>query len=73
MAMVRSLNLDFAKLEADMQSPAVLQNVATDMQDAKTLKVKATPEYFVNGRGLPEFGYEQLVALVNDELKRAKR
>jgi protein-disulfide isomerase len=73
MAMVRSSNLDFAKLEADMQSPALLQNVATDVQDARSLKVTATPEYFVNGRGLPKFGYEQLVALVNDELKRAKR
>ncbi|MFO1305644.1 MAG: thioredoxin domain-containing protein [Burkholderiales bacterium] len=73
MAMVRTLDLDYAKLEADMQSPTVLQNVATDMQDARTLKVTATPEYFVNGRGLPEFGYEQLVSLVNDELKRAKR
>ncbi len=43
------------------------------MQDAKTLKVTATPEYFVNGRGLPEFGYDQLRKLVDDELKKSKR
>ncbi len=72
-AELRALDLDVAKLEADMASPAVLGNVATDMQDAKTMKVTATPEYFVNGRGLPEFGYEQLRTLVNDEVKRAKR
>lgn len=70
---LRTLDLDLPKLEADMESPSVLRNIATDTQDAKTLKVTATPEYFVNGRGLPEFGYEQLRGLVDDELKRAKR
>lgn len=72
-ALLRSLDLDHAKLQADMESPAVLQNLATDLQDAKTLKVTATPEYFVNGRGLPEFGLDPLRALVDDEVKKAKR
>jgi hypothetical protein len=42
-----------------------------DRDDAMTLKVTATPEYFVNGRPLPEFGYEPLLALVREELERA--
>ena len=73
LAELRMLDLDIPRLEADMASPGVLQNLATDVQDAKTLKVTATPEYFVNGRGLPEFGYDQLRRLVDDELKKGKR
>lgn len=72
-AELRRLDLDVPRLEADMASPAVLQSLATDMADARALKVTATPEYFVNGRGLPEFGYEPLRALVDDEVKKAKR
>ncbi|MFO1302135.1 MAG: thioredoxin domain-containing protein [Burkholderiales bacterium] len=72
-AELRRLDLDVARLEADMASPAVQQSLATDMADAKALKVTATPEYFVNGRGLPEFGYEPLRALVDDEVRKAKR
>jgi protein-disulfide isomerase len=72
-AQLRMLDLDLEKLRADMQSPGVLQNIATDAQDAKTVKVKATPEYFVNGRGLPEFGYNELRALVRDELGKSRR
>ena len=33
-----------------------------------TLKVSATPEYFVNGRPLPSFGQQQLLDLVREEL-----
>ena len=70
---LRSLDLDVARLEADMASPAVQQSMAADMADARILKVTATPEYFVNGRGLPDFGYDQLRALVEDEVRKAKR
>ena len=68
-----SIDLDFGKLRADMASPEVAKIVALDLQDSKTLKVTATPEYFVNGRGLPEFGYEQLRRLVGDEIAKAYR
>jgi hypothetical protein len=30
--------------------------------------VTKTPEYFVNGRPLPSFGFEQLRTLVDEEL-----
>lgn len=73
MAQLRTVDADFGRLQADMQSPDVARDVAQDLADAKTLKVAATPEYFVNGRGLPEFGWEQLSNLVRDELGRAYR
>jgi protein-disulfide isomerase len=56
-----------------MQSPAIAQRIAQDMADAKTLQVKATPEYFVNGKPLPQFGLDELKSLVRDELKVAYR
>ena len=70
---LQAMDLDFGKLRADMESPEVASSIALDAQDSKTLKVTATPEYFVNGRGLPEFGYEQLRRLVGDEIARAYR
>jgi protein-disulfide isomerase len=65
--------VDTDKVKADMQSPDVARVIAQDMQDANTLEVTATPEYFVNGRPLPSFGREQLVQLVQDELAKARR
>jgi protein-disulfide isomerase len=63
--------LDLQRLRADMDSAAVSARVAQDRSDAMTLQVTATPEFFVNGRPLPSFGYEQLLALVREELDRA--
>jgi len=68
---IENLGLNIGQLKADMNSPEVAARVQQDANDAVTMKVTATPEYFVNGRPLPSFGEEQLLALVNDELQRA--
>lgn len=60
--------LDIERLRSDMQSPEIARLIAQDVQDARTLNVTKTPEYFVNARPLPSFGYEQLRTLVGDEL-----
>jgi protein-disulfide isomerase len=60
--------LDTERIRSDMQSPEVARVISQDVQDARTLNVTKTPEYFVNGRPLPSFGYEQLQTLVQDEL-----
>jgi protein-disulfide isomerase len=67
---IASVGLDVEQLEADMNSPEVLQRMEKDLQDSKLLKVVATPEYFVNGRQLPSFGQEQLANLVREELQK---
>jgi protein-disulfide isomerase len=72
-AELQTLDLNLDQLKADMESPEVLQAIALDAQDAKALKVTQTPEYFVNGRGLPDFGWEQLQRLVADESAKAYR
>ena len=68
---IAAVGLDVERLTADMNSPEVLARIERDQQDAVTLKVSATPEYFVNGRPLPSFGQQQLLDLVREELNKA--
>lgn len=60
--------LDTTQLQADMQAPEIARIVAQDLADARTLGVSKTPEFFVNGRPLPSFGWDQLQTLVDEEL-----
>jgi len=61
---LNSLGLDMERLRADMNSPEVAQLVQRDLADANTLGVAMTPEFFVNGKPLPKFGYDDLKMLV---------
>ncbi len=63
--------LDMERLKKDMNDPAIAQLITQDIADAKTLNVRKTPGYFVNGRPLQEFGYQQLEELVRSELNAA--
>jgi len=69
LGILKGMALDHDKLQADMNGPAVSQAIAEDVHAAKVLGVKATPEFFVNGRPLPEWGYEQLERLVEQTVK----
>ena len=70
-AAIASVGLDMERLRNDMNAAEVTQRMQGDMADAKALAVAQTPEYFVNGRQMPEFGLEQLRNLVLGELRRA--
>lgn len=61
-------SLDLAKLQQDMSSPAVAQVIQQDMADGQMLGATKTPTFFVNGKPLPSFGYEQLADLVSAEV-----
>lgn len=63
--------LDTATARADMNLPAIQAVIDQDMADAAALKVTQTPGFFVNGRPLENFGYEQLKALVDEEVAKA--
>jgi protein-disulfide isomerase len=67
--LIEGLGLDMARLRVDMHSPDIGRRIERDMADARALGVKKTPEYFVNGRGLPRFGLEELKTLVRDALR----
>lgn len=60
------VGLDMERVRQDMNAPEIAALVAQDMADAETLKVAKTPEFFVNGRPMPSFGYEQLQTLVEE-------
>jgi len=66
------LGLDMQRANTDMQSPETVRVIQQDLADAQTLNVTKTPEYFVNGKPLPSFGYDQLKKLVDDALANAK-
>ena len=56
------------KLNEDVQSAEIARRIKLDMLDAKQLKVSKTPGFFVNGKPLVHFGYQQLQQLVESEI-----
>ena len=54
-----------------MNRPEIAKIIQQDMQDGQTLNVRATPEFFVNGRPLPSFGIAQLNQLVKEAVAKA--
>lgn len=66
---VRGVGLDLERINRDMQAPEVTRVIQQDIQDAVSLNVTKTPEFFVNGRPMPSFGYEQLRTLVERALR----
>ena len=67
------LGLNREKMIADMASPEIAQLIAQDLADAASLNVTMTPEFFVNGKPLPSFGYEQLKQLVDEALRQTRK
>ena len=65
---IGGVGLDIKKLRHDIDLPEVDKMVQQDLADARKLNVKATPEFFVNGKPLPTWGWEQLKTLVEQEL-----
>lgn len=70
---IAGVGLDMVKLRSDMENFDIKMRMEQDQKDAITLKVRATPQYFVNGRELVDFGQQQLLALVRDELAKAEQ
>ncbi len=73
MRQLGGLGLDLDRMRQDMDAPDIAQHVTQDVEDAKALNVTATPEFFVNGKPMPSFGYDQLTRLVEDALAAAYR
>jgi protein-disulfide isomerase len=67
---LRRVGLDLGKIQNDMKDPEIAAIIQQDLADAKTLNVRKTPGFFVNGKPLPSFGYKQLQQLVESELKK---
>jgi len=63
------VGLNLEKIRNDMNDPAIAKLIEQDLADAETLNVRKTPGFFVNGKPLPSFGYNQLRQLVEAEIK----
>ena len=63
-----TLAINQQQLETDMMSEKVLKVIAQDVSDAETLNVRATPQFFVNGKPLTRFGYRELVNMVEEAI-----
>ena len=68
---LEGLGLDLDRVRQDMNAPDIARNIQQDIADARALDVDKTPEFFVNGKPMPSFGFEQLTTLVTDALAKA--
>lgn len=60
--------LDYEKLVKFMNDPKADAIIKQDLEDAATLNATKTPGFFVNGKPLQTFGWDNLVTLINSEL-----
>lgn len=70
---VDGLGLDMERLGRETLSQEAQRIIEQDLADAAALNVTKTPEFFVNGRPLPRFGYDELKKLVEQEVVRTSR
>ncbi len=68
---ISTAGVDIAQAKADLQDPKITEALRLDREDLVALRVKKTPEFFVNGKPLPQFGPDQLKALVKSETRLA--
>jgi protein-disulfide isomerase len=68
---IQGEGIDMVRLKADMAAPEFTRLIDQDMEDASSLRVTRTPEFFVNRRPLARLGSEELGALVVEELRRS--
>jgi len=68
---VEPLGLQMERLKEDMAAPQLALLIKQDMQDALTLKISRTPEFFVNGKPLTTLGYDELRTMVLQALRES--
>lgn len=65
------LGLDMEQLRRDFHDPGIAALLAQDIKDLKTLNVRRTPTFFVNGNPLQDFSVDGLRALLAKEIAEA--
>lgn len=72
-AYAKELGLDQTKFDADLRSPDVAERVHKDMKSGLDAGVDATPNFYLNGKKIPELGtYEELRDYVANAIKAAQ-
>lgn len=62
--------VDIEKIKQDMNDPAIDTMIAKEIADVQELGVRATPQFFVNGRPLESFGPGPLRELILEALQK---
>lgn len=70
--MAISAGLDQETARTQMQAPQTTRVLQQDLADVKTVGVRKTPTFFVNGKPLERFGEAELRALVATEVAAVK-
>jgi len=65
---LKGYGFDVDQIKTDMQSSEVKSVVQQDIADGLTLGATKTPTFFVNGKPLASFGYQQLKNLIESEI-----
>jgi len=60
--------VDVDRARRDAQDPKFAEIIEQDLADGRALDVRKTPQFFVNGKPLLNFGYDQLRSLLNTEV-----
>ncbi|MDU9390526.1 DsbA family protein [Pseudomonas sp. zfem002] len=64
--------LDVDKAREQMNSPDITATIQRDTEDAKSVGVKGTPTFFVNGKPLTSFGAQPLYDLIRSEIELSR-
>ncbi len=63
------LGLDMDKLRSDMKSPEITKMIEQDVADLKTLEVRGTPTFFINGKPLSSFSVNTIDSMIKSEIE----
>ena len=67
---IEKSGMNVAEFKQAVAKESVAQAIRQDVADGVKLGVNKTPTFFVNGKPLPSFGYEQLATLVASEVQK---
>lgn len=62
--------VDVERLKADMNDPEIDRMIEKEIAAVQELGIRGTPSFFVNGKPLETFGFENLKTLIESELKK---
>ena len=62
--------VDVDRARRDAQDPRLVEIIEQDLEDGRALGVRKTPQFFVNGKPLLRFGYDQLRNLLDAEVAK---
>ncbi|GAB4019555.1 MAG: hypothetical protein Fur0010_21630 [Bdellovibrio sp.] len=62
------VGIDVEQIKRDMNDPSFEQIIEKDKSDGEKLGVRGTPSFFINGKPLRQFSFEQLKLQIEEEL-----